>query len=227
MLKQIFRLALVIGASLLAASPGFTVPNTFHLMQIEQVIGGVQGNVGLQAIQLRLRLTGENQVSFARLRAWDANGANPVLIVDMMTDVPNGNGGARVLVSTAAFAAAFGPTPDFVMTNPIPPAYLAAGKLTWESDGGTVVWSLAWGGAGYTGTNTGTFDNDADGNFNPPFPLALPSATNQSVLFPGPFNAPSTNNAADYIVSPGNATFTNNAGQTGTVPVELMGFTVR
>jgi hypothetical protein len=227
MLKRISRLALGIGAVLLASSPGFTVPETFHLMQIEQVIGGVQGDTTLQAIQLRMRISGQNVVSKARLRAWDANGANPVLIVDMMTDVPNGLGGDRVLVSTAAFAAAFGPTPDFVMTNPIPPAYLAAGKLTWESDGGTVVWSLAWGGAGYTGTNTGTLDNDADGNFNPPFPLPLPSTTNNSVLFPGPFSAPSTNNAADYIVSPGDATFTNNAGETGTVPVELMGFTVR
>ena len=227
MLKRILRPALGIGALLLASSPAFSVPNTFHLMQIEQVIGGVQGDTTLQAIQLRMRIGGQEVVSKARLRAWDANGANPVLIVDMATNVPNGNGGDRVLVSTAAFAAAFGPTPDFVMTNPIPPAYLAAGKLTWESDAGTVVWSLAWGGANYTGTNTGTHDNDADGNFNPPFPLPLPSATNNSVLFPGPFSAPSTNNAADYIVSPGNAIFTNNAGETGSVPVELMGFSVR
>ena len=227
MLKQVSRLALAIAASLLASSPGFTVPNTFHLMQIEQVIGGVQGDTTLQAIQLRMRLFGQNEVSFARLRAWDANGANPVMIVDMTTDVPNPAAGSRVLVSTAAFAAAFGPTPDFVMTNPIPPSYLPAGKLTWEDDSGIVYWSLAWGGAGYTGTNTGTTDNDADGNFNPPFPLALPSTTNQSVLFPGAFNAPSTNNAADYILNPNNAIFTNNAGQTGSVPVELMGFTVR
>ena len=30
---------------------------TFHLMQIEQVIGGVDGNTGVQAIQLRMRST--------------------------------------------------------------------------------------------------------------------------------------------------------------------------
>jgi len=227
MLKRILRPALGIGALLLASSPAFSVPNTFHLMQIEQVIGGVQGDTTLQAIQLRMRLFGQNMTSEGRLRAWDANGANPVVIMDSETDVPNGNGGDRVLFATAAFAAAFGPTPDFVMTNPIPPAYLAAGKLTWESDTGVVVWGLAWGGANYTGTNTGTMDNDADGNFNPPFPGVLQSATNQSVLFPGAFSAPSTNNAADYILNPNNAVFTNNAGQTGSVPVELMGFTVR
>jgi hypothetical protein len=227
MLKRISRAALALGAVLLGSSPGFTVPATFHLMQIEQVIGGVNGDVTLQAIQLRMRLAGQDLVSQARLRAWDAAGQNPILVVDMTTDVPIGTAGARVLVSTPGFAGAFGPTPDFVMTNPIPPSYLAAGKLTWEDDLGTVYWSLAWGGAAYTGTNTGTTDNDADGNFNPPFPLPLPAATGQSVLFPGPFNAPSTNNAADYIVSPGNATFTNNAGETGTVPVELMGVTVQ
>jgi hypothetical protein len=227
MLKRVFRLALGIGASLLASSPAFTVPDTFHLMQIEQVIGGVQGDTTLQAVQLRMRLFGQNEVSNARLRAWDAAGANPVLLVDMTTNVPNAAGGSRVLISTAAFATAFGPTPDFVMTNPIPPAYLPAGKITFEDDLGTVYWSLAWGGANYTGTNTGTLDNDADGNFNPPFPGVMASTTDQSVIFPGPFNAPSTNNAADYILNPNNAIVTNNAGQTGSVPVELMGFTVR
>ena len=227
MLKRLSRATLAVGAVLLASSPGFTVPATFHLMQIEQVIGGVNGDVTLQAIQLRMRLPGQNEVSNARLRAWDANGANPVVVMDMPTNVPVSTAGSRVLISTAGFAGAFGPVPDFVMTTPIPPAYLPAGKLTFEDDLGTVYWSLAWGGAAYTGTNTGTLDNDADGNFNPPFPLPLPSATGQSVLFPGPFNAPSTNNAADYIVSPGNATFTNNAGETGTVPVDLIDFTVR
>jgi hypothetical protein len=227
MFKRISRVTLALGAALLSSSSGYTTPATFHLMQIEQVIGGVQGDTTLQAIQLRMRLAGQNEVSNARLRAWDAAGQNPVLIVDMTTDVTNATQGSRVLISTAAFAGAFGPVPDFVMTTPIPVSYLPAGKLTFEDDAGTVYWSLAWGGANYTGTNTGTLDNDADGNFNPPFPLPLPSATGQSVLFPGPASAPSTNNAADYIVSPGNATFTNNAGDTGTVPVELIDFNVR
>jgi hypothetical protein len=227
MLKRVSRVTLALGAALLGSSPGFTAPTTFHLMQIEQVIGGVNGDVTLQAIQLRMRLAFQNEVSGARLRAWDATGSNPVIVMDMTTNVPNFNAGARVLISTAGFAGAFGPTPDFVMTTPIPPAYLPAGKLTFEDDLGTVFWSLAWGGAAYTGTNNGSIDNDADGNFSPPFPVALPSLTGQSCLFPGPANAPSTNNAADYITSAGDSTFTNNAGETGTVPVELMGFTVR
>jgi hypothetical protein len=227
MFKRVSRVTLALAAAVLASAPGFTAPMTFHLMQIEQVIGGVNGDASLQAIQLRMRLAFQNEVSGSRLRAWDAAGTNPVVVMDMTTNVPNFQAGSRVLISTPGFAGAFGPVPDFVMTTPIPPAYLPAGKLTFEDDAGTVFWSLAWGGPLYTGTNTGAIDNDPDGNFNPPFPVALPSLTGQSVLFPGPANAASTNNAADYIVSPGNATFTNNAGETGTVPVELMGISVQ
>jgi hypothetical protein len=225
MVKNVSRLALAIGASLLASSPGFTVPNTFHLTQIEQVIGGVNGNTTRQAIQLRMRFAGQNLMNQARVRAWDAAGANPVLIVDMMTDVPNGAAGSRVLIASSGFLA--GLTPDYVMTNPIPASYLPAGKITFEDDSGLVYWGFAWGGAAYTGTNTGQPDNDADGNFNPPFGSALPSSNTQAVRFTGATNAMSTNNLADYALTAGAAVFTNNAGTNGTVPVELLDFAVQ
>ncbi len=48
---------------------------SFHLMQIEQVIGGVGGDTTAQAIQLRMRTTFQNFVASARIRAWDAAGA--------------------------------------------------------------------------------------------------------------------------------------------------------
>jgi hypothetical protein len=108
-------------------------------------------------------------------------------------------------------AAAGGPTPDFILANPIPPSYLEAGKVTWGF-ASTVYWSLAWGGAGYTGTNTGVIDNDPDGNFNPPFGSPLPVTSNTAVRFPGLSSAASANNAADYALSASPATFVNNAG---------------
>jgi hypothetical protein len=223
-LNSLSRLLLMSVATTAVASPAFA---TFHLMQIEQVIGGVNGDMTLQAIQLRMRGGGQNMVQNAQIRAFDAAGANPVLIINIPTMVATATAGSRVLITTAAFATAFSITPDFVMTNPIPPAYLAAGKLGFELDGGAFTfWALAWGGAGYTGTNTGTMDNDADGNFNPPFAGALPSGTGQALQFPGLATAMSTNNAADYAVTAGNATFTNNAGQSTTVPVELQNFKV-
>jgi hypothetical protein len=223
MLKRITLSALTLGA-IAVAQPAFA---TFHLMQIEQVIGGVNGDTSRQAIQLRMRQAGQNEVHFSRVRAWDAAGANPVLLVDMVTDVPSGAAGDRVLLATAGFLPSL--VPDFVM-QPIPASYLPAGKITFEDDGGTVWWSFAWGGAAYTGSNTGVAlpgGNDDDGNFNPPFGSALPSTTTQAVLFQGAANATSTTNLLQYALTAGAAVFTKNNGSSGTVPVELMDFKVQ
>src|SRR6185503_17580551 len=125
-------LGVVTLATLALAAPAFA---SFHLVQIEQAIGGVNGDTSRQAIQLRMRAAGQQFVQLGRLRAWDATGNNPVLLVDLTTQVANGNLGDRVLITTANFLP--GLTPDFVM-QPIPASYLAAGKITWEDDGGTV-----------------------------------------------------------------------------------------
>ena len=44
------------------ASLAFALPAqaTFHFMQIEQVIGGVNGDTTAQAVQLRMRFAGQN-----------------------------------------------------------------------------------------------------------------------------------------------------------------------
>jgi hypothetical protein len=226
MLKRLSLSALTLAAAAVA-QPAFA---SFHLMQIEQVIGGVNGDTSRQAIQLRMRAPGQNFVSIARVRAWDATGANPVLLVDMVSDVPSGALGDRVLLATNGFLS---PTliPDFIMA-PIPASYLAAGKITFEQDDGTVWWGFAWGGAAYTGTNMGVAGasgaaNDTDGDFNPPFAGPLPSSNTQAVRFTGAASAQSTNNAADYALTPGAAVFTKNDGSNGTVPVELMEFKVQ
>lgn len=207
------RRGLTILAATLAISIAGAARASFHLMQIEQVIGSVNGDAGSQAIQLRMRATGENFVSLARLRAWDAAGANPVVIMDPTTDVTHGTVGSRVLFATTAYASKFGPTPDFIITNPIPPSYLAAGSLTWEDNAGTVYWRLSWGGAAYAGSGAGSTFNDPTGNFSPPFASALPTSGNQAVLFTGSAGAASSDNATDYHLTTGDPVFTNNAGQ--------------
>ena len=95
---------------------------TFHLMQIEQVIGGVGGDPSAQAIQLRMRAPGQNLVGASRLRAWDSAGANPVLLIDFPGDVANGATGDRVLVTSGNFTNYTSPAvaPDFTMTAVIP-----------------------------------------------------------------------------------------------------------
>jgi hypothetical protein len=197
---------------------------TFHLMQIEQVIGGVGGNDTLQAIQLRMRFSGQNQVSQSRLIAHDAAGANPVLLIDFGSNVTGFDAGDTVLVVTAGFAATQDPPEDFVMT-PIPSSYLAGGRITFEDNGGTILWSLCWG--SYAGSTTGSTTNDADGNFGPCEATALPAGTTQALRFSGSAGAMSTNNQADYGTTPGDALFTNNAGTAATVvlpPLFVNGF---
>ena len=199
-------------AWLLAGALATSTPASasYHFMQIEQVVGGVCGNPRLQAIQLRMRTGFQNQLTGKLLVAWDAAGANPVVLLTFPGIVSQFAEGDRVLIASPEFAAAFLPAPDFTLSALIPESYLAAGKLTFEDAFGPL-WALAWGGAAYTGTNTGQLTNDANGNFNPPFgdPLTVPYG--RAVRFPGAATAASTNNAADYAAAD-LPTFVNNAG---------------
>lgn len=216
-MKRVAFLAAAVSA-FVGATPAYA---SFHLMQIEQVVAGVGGRVDRQAVQLRMRELGQNFVSFGRIRAWDATGSNPVIIVDFGTDVANGTVGDQVLVVSSAFADAYG-AGDFVMTNPIPPSYLAAGRLTFEADLGAVYWSLSWGGSAYTGSNAGSVLNDDDGDFGPPFGSRLPTSTAAAVAFTGPASATSTTNLADYAITAEGATFTTNGGVTRTLPSDII-----
>lgn len=195
--------------ALVTAAP---VAASFHLMQIEQVVGSYCGDPNAQAIQLRMRSGGQNFVSGTTLVAYDAAGGTPVTLLTFPGNAPSGASGARILIATAAFNDRAGAPPaDFVMAAPIPASYLAAGRVAFEL-GTDAYWSLAWGGAAYTGTNFGTFDNDADGDFNPPFGLPMPLHGGETIFFPGASGAMSSNNAADYALSPDPAFFANNAG---------------
>lgn len=192
---------------------------TFHLMQIEQVIGGVNGDVTAQAIQLRLRSASQNQVSQARMYAWDAAGANPILVIDFTEDISNTAAGTRILIASPSFIAATNPQAvvDFPIEHLIPESYLAAGSLTFEDDLGGVLWRLSWGGGSYAGPTDVSFFNDLDQNSAPPFPNPLPSNSLQALKFKFAANVRSTNNAADYAVTDTAAVFGNSTGGTFTV----------
>lgn len=204
---------ILIAAMLVWCAAATPASASFHLMQIEQVIGGVNGDTSAQAIQLRMRSAFQNQLQLARIRVVDATGANSITIVDMGSSVANSSAGSRVLIASAGFADYSDPAvvPDFVMTSLIPQSYMAAGSLIFESDTGVIYWRLSWGGASYTGPQTGNTANDSNGNFGPAFGAALPSSNLSAIRFNGSSGALSTTNAADYSVSGGAATFTNNA----------------
>ncbi len=214
--RLVRRAAFALGA--FAASACLAQTDSFHEMQIEQVIGGLGGDPSKQAVQLRMRTPFQNFVTFARLRAWDAAGLNPVILTDFPTDMPNGFSGSRVLIVSPGFPMPAGVTPDVTMATSIPLSYLLAGRITFEDDFGTILWSLAYG--NYTGPNTGSITNDPDGDFGPPFPGPLPLVSNRAVQFQGPAIAMSTTNAQDYALTPGAATLTNNAGQSGVLAAQ-------
>jgi hypothetical protein len=192
---------------------------SFHFMQIEQIIGGVNGDTTAQAIQLRSRTAGQNIVSLTKVEVLDAAGNNPFLLEDITQDVPNGQAGRRILLTTPNFAK-YTNIPlvsDFVM-DPIPASYLAAGQVRFMTDvGASILWSVSWGGASYTGSTTGSFDNDADGNFGPPVSIAIPSTSLQALQFTGAHTAASTTNLAQYAITAGAATFINNANTSFTL----------
>lgn len=192
---------------------------SFHLMQIEQVIAGVDGSTATQAIQLRMRAAGQQFVSQGHVWVADAAGENPVELLALPGNVATGTTGARVLLATSGFAAATNPgvTPDFTLANPIPDTYMAAGTMTFEDDFGTVYWRVSWGGAAYTGPTTGAITNDVNGDFGPAFAGPLPTASGQALRFQFAANAGSTANSTDYAVTAGPAVFTNNATASGTI----------
>ncbi len=209
----------IVLATSLAAAMSSGVEATFHFMQIEQVIGGVNGDTSAQAVQLRMRSSLQNALGAAKLWVHDAAGANPVLLIDFTTSVPSGAPGARVLITSAAFNQETTPAavPDFTFTNLIPESYLAAGSMTFENNLGSIIyWRLSWGGDDYTGSTLGSCTNDDSpcpglGDFGPPWPGPLPSDGVQALQFQGPFNALSTNNADDYALTSGGSVWVNNA----------------
>jgi hypothetical protein len=180
-------------------------------MQIEQAVGGVCGNPGRQAIQLRMRFAGQDLVTGRQLKAWDATGSNPIVLITFPFDVAVADEGSRILITTSSLAAATGVVADFTLTQRIPDSYLRAGRLTFEDGFGTIYWSLAWGGGAYTGSNMGNATNDPDGNFGPPAAVRLPFATAQSLRFTGAAGDASTSNLVDYVLSTGAAQLVNNA----------------
>ena len=195
----------------------------YHVMQIEQVIGGVDGNSNAQAIQLRMRSAGQSVVTNGRLRAWDANGANPILLLDIASNVTNSAAGSNILLTSLAFDTMMQNVPgyakDFTLATTIPASYLTGGRVTFEDNSGaTIWWAVAWG--SFTGANTGSTQNDADGNFGTPFASALPANLRQGIRFTGAASALSTTNSTDYAFTANPATVRNNAGTSFVVAPE-------
>jgi hypothetical protein len=215
-----------------APRPAFAL---FHLMQIDQVIGGVAGDTTAQAVQLRMRSASQTFLSgSAQLVAHDATGTNQTILSSFpMPNPALGTACLAILITTPSFNAKTTPTAvqNFTMI-PIPASYLPAGSLTFEAIGNaTPLWRVSWGGAGYTGPQTvqtvAAGFNDDDGTTGPAVAGALPSGNAKALAFNAGCGTSvvSTTNVAQYAQTAGAAVFTNNASATFTVtpPVVVPG----
>ncbi len=212
----------VVAIAALAAAPVSHCLGSYHFMQIEKIVGGVNGDVTAQAIQLRMRSAGQGQMDNAKLIAWDAVGENPVVIIDFQNAVPNEAAGERILIISLPMAAYTDPAVEqnFFMEALIPESYLAAGSLTFQNDEETLlVWRASWGGTAYIGDTTGSLTNDDDREFGPPFGGPLPSSGLQVLEFAGDFDDKSSSNEADYLPSNEPGVLTNNSGDSFTLIV--------
>lgn len=222
------RLTLLVPLALILLTTNHASGSFLHFMKIQQIIGGVDGDVTAQAIELRMRFANQNVVMDTRLVVVDAAGVNPITILILPSDVANGVQGDRILIASAGFVSKTNPaaTPDFTMTNLIPSGYLSAGSLMYQNPVGVIYWRLSWGNGSYTGDTTGNVANDVDGEFGPPFVGPLPSSGTQSLFFVR-MNAPASsfNNAIDYELTGGDGMFINNEGDTFTVTSAPTGIT--
>ena len=227
LLRTVQRLAYPVAGVLSFLLFAASAQASFHLMQIDEILTGVNGDTSAQAIDLRMRAAGQNFLNTdaggghgpAQLVALDAHGLNPVELISFPHDLTNGSLGDEVLITTSSFAKyESGPlTPDFIFTNAIPASYLQAGQIDYEAGNGGVLWSISFGGSGYTGTIPAA---SANGGYGSPFAGSLPSGSESALLFHGPASAASSDNSTEYALTSGPAVFTNNAGQSITVVPE-------
>ncbi len=104
---------------------------TFHLTSISELGVGVGGDASIQFVELRLDAAGQNHFENTRLTAFAADGTATELALSDHAP-PNGASGANVLYATAAFAAATGVTPDFVIPAGI---VTTTGMMCWGAPG--------------------------------------------------------------------------------------------
>ena len=217
MQSRVLHGALVL-AGLLAVTPAYA---QYAHVQIEMVIGSVDGDPSLQAVQLRIGEAGDNALAGMTVVASDATGANPVTICTIPSNVGNGALGARVLLCSNAMLGRLAPfiTPDFLLSTPIPTSYLAAGSLTLDmpGDGMGPLWRLSWGGASYSGSGAVELINDSDGECNPAYPNSIDGVVGRGVKFKFDPGTPSTTNANDYASKQGADQVWNNAGDQATI----------
>jgi len=96
---------------MLGPAPGSAAFNAVH---ITEVMSGVNGDPGVQYVEIRMYLANQTNVTNTRLTAFSCDGSTFQELLLVPGDVPNGSMvGLRWIMATTSFAAAAGITPDF------------------------------------------------------------------------------------------------------------------
>ncbi|MCC6849858.1 MAG: hypothetical protein IT294_15245 [Deltaproteobacteria bacterium] len=104
---------LILGLILLCLCPR-PAAAAFRLVSISELGAGFLGDPNVQFVELRLDAAGQIDLANTRLTVFDKDGVAGALLLTP-TGVADGTSGRNVLYATAAFAAATGVAPDFVI----------------------------------------------------------------------------------------------------------------
>jgi hypothetical protein len=122
--------AFLLGASAALADSEKT--ETFHIMEITQVMAAYNGDATIQAVEMKMLAGGQNLVATGQITVYDKDGVLAATLGTFPANLPIGTNGTHVLCATAAFASAFSITPDLVITPGIP---LPSGQVVFEKVG--------------------------------------------------------------------------------------------
>jgi hypothetical protein len=107
-------------------------PETFHIAEITKIMAGYNGDVTIQAVEIKMLGAGENLVTGVKIKVYDANGVAFDTLGTFAASVPNGAAGASILCATTAFQTAFGITADLTINPGIP---VMTGQVGYEKVG--------------------------------------------------------------------------------------------
>lgn len=148
LLAALLLTALLLGASTALADS--EKAETFHIMEIVQVLAGYNGNTAIQAVEMKELAAGQDLVATGTINVYDKDGLLATTLGTFAANVANGTSGAHILCATSAFASAFSITPDLVLTAGIP---LPSGQVVFEK-AGCKVNSVPYGGINTIVANT-------------------------------------------------------------------------
>jgi hypothetical protein len=108
--------SVLLALTLLFASAWCLVPAahaTFHLNEINKVMTSFDGDVNLQAIELKMIANGENLVSGVSVVVYDGAGVQGATLGTFSANLPAGGvTGSKILLATMKWRQKFGVTPD-------------------------------------------------------------------------------------------------------------------